>query len=140
MKPLRIIQHIPLFLILLVAYNIMVFSAAGPESGTFLTTPVFEFRLMSGTTVTIDVSGLMIIIGLHAVYFEILKSVRSSVSTIISHTLSLIVFIVFLVEFLMVPGAGTPSFLILTFMSLLVVIAGFTVSISSARRDFMVER
>jgi hypothetical protein len=140
MRALRIILNIPLFLILLVVYNILEFSAVGPEGASVLQTPLFRFPLMSGSTVTIDVSGLLIIIGLHAIYFEILKSVRSSVSTIISHTLSLIVFIVFLVEFLMVPQAGTPSFLILTFMSLLVVIAGFTVSISSARRDFMVER
>jgi hypothetical protein len=140
MRPAKIFLNIPLFLILLIAYNILEFSPAGPETGSVLHKTLFEFRLMSGATVTIDVSDLLIVIGLHAVYFEILKSVRSSVSTIINHTLSLIVFIVFLVEFLMVRHAGTPSFLILTIMSLLVVIAGFTVSISSARRDFMVER
>lgn len=140
MKPARIFLNIPLFLILLIAYNILAFSSAGPEDGNILHKTLFEFRLMSGAEMTLDVGALLIIIGLHAVYFEILKSVRSSVSTIIGHTLSLVVFIVFLVEFLTVRQAGTPAFLILTTMSLLVVIAGFTVSISSARRDFMVER
>jgi hypothetical protein len=140
MRPAKIFLNIPLFLILLIAYNILEFSSAGPETGNILYKTLFEFRLMSGAVVAIDVSALLIIVGLHAVYFEILKSVRSSVSTIVGHTLSLVVFIVFLVEFLMVRQAGTPSFLILTTMSLLVVIAGFTVSISSARRDFMVER
>ena len=140
MRPSKIFLNIPLFLILLIAYNILEFTPAGPETGSVLHKTLFEFRLMSGATVTIDVSDLLIVIGLHAVYFEILKSVRSSVSTIVGHTLSLVVFIVFLVEFLMVRQAGTPSFLILTIMSLLVVIAGFTVSISSARRDFMMER
>lgn len=140
MKLAKILQNIPLFLFLLIAYNILEFSSTGTENGNILYKTLFEFRLISGAQVTIDVSGLLIIIGLHAIYFEILKSVRSSVSTIINHTLSLIVFICFLVEFLTVPQAGTPAFLILTTMSLLVVVAGFTVSISSARRDFMMER
>lgn len=137
---MKILKNIPLFLFLLIAYNLLEFSPTGPDKGSVLRTELFQFRLMSGAVCAVDVSTLLLILGLHAIYFEVLKSVRSSVTTIISHTLSLIVFIVFLVEFIVVPQAGTASFLVLTFMSLLVVVAGFTVSISSARRDFMVER
>ncbi len=142
MKPTKILANFPLFVIPLIAYNIIVFTAgsADTDAPSFLESPLFEFRLVSGAVFSLDVSTLLIIVSLHLVYFEILKSVRSSVSTIINHTLSLMIFIVFLVEFIAVPQAGTTDFLVLTVMSLLVVIAGFTVSISSARRDFMVER
>lgn len=140
MRPAKILVSFPLFLIPLIAYNIIMLAAGSADARSILESPLFEFRLVSGAVFSLDVSTLLIIISLHLVYFEILKSARSSVSTIINHTLSLIIFIVFLVEFIAVPGAGTADFLVLTAMSLLVVIAGFTVSISSARRDFMVER
>jgi hypothetical protein len=140
LKPSKILANFPLFLIPLIAYNIIVFTAGSAGARSVLDSPLFEFRLVSGAVFSLDVSTLLIIISLHLIYFEILKSVRSSVSTIINHTLSLIIFIVFLVEFITVPQAGTTDFFVLMAMSLLVVIAGFTVSISSARRDFMVER
>ena len=140
MRPAKILVSFPLFLIPLIAYNIIMLVAGSAGARSILESPIFEFSLVSGAVFSLDVSTLLIIISLHLIYFEILKSVRSSVSTIINHTLSLMIFIVFLVEFIAVPQAGTTDFLVLTAMSLLVVIAGFTVSISSARRDFMVER
>lgn len=137
---MKAIRNVPLYLFLLILYNILEFSNSSPETSYMVEKILFSFQMISGANITVDVSTLLIVIGLHALYFEILKSLRSSVTTIITHTLSLIVFIVFLVEFIVVPQAGTATFLILTFMSLLVVISGFTVSISSARRDIMVDR
>ena len=49
----------------------------------------------------------------------------------------MLVFIAFLIEFLMVPAAGT-TFLVLALMSLLDVIAGFSISIFAARRDMAI--
>jgi len=136
---MNIIKSIPMFLFLLIIYNIIEFSSS-LEPGIMVKTVIFEFKLISGAIVVMDISTLLIIIGLHALYFEILKSLKASVSTIISHTMSLIVFIIFLIEFIVVKHAGTSCFLIMTFMSLLVVIAGFTVSISSSRRDIVMGR
>lgn len=137
---MKIVKSIPLFLFLLIIYNLLEFAFSGPEGGSVMDAVLFSFPLISGAIVSVNVSTLLIIVGFHILYFEILKSIKSTTATIISHTLSLIVFIVFLVEFIVVRHAGNASFLILTFMSLLVVIAGFTVSISSARRDFMIDR
>ncbi len=130
----------PTFLFLLIAYNILMFIPAGPEGGALVDATLFEFALISGAVCRLDVNTLFIIIGLHALYFEILKSTWSGASTIINHALSLIVFIIFLVQFIVMKQAGTASFLILTFMSLLVVIAGFTVTISAARRDIVMNK
>jgi hypothetical protein len=52
----------------------------------------------------------------------------------------MLVFVIFLIEYITVKPLGTASFLILTIMSMTDVIAGFTVSISAARRDITVER
>jgi len=130
------IKHVPFFFYILIIYNLIAFFAIDPQTGqNFLTLNLFEFRLISGSTVAIDGNSLVIIVALHALYFEILKATRSTVSSIINHTLSLGVFIVCLVEFIVVKPMGTAAFLIVTIMALFVVVAGFTVSISTARRD-----
>ena len=82
------------------------------------------------------VSDLYIILGVLVLYIEVFKSTRTGVSSVIDHTLSMIVFVLFLIEFLVVKDCGTSTFFILGLMSLLDVIAGFTVSIVAARRDF----
>ena len=50
------------------------------------------------------------------------------------------VFIIFLIEFIVVKGAGTSTFFILALMSLFDVIAGFSVTITTARRDVTLDR
>jgi hypothetical protein len=70
---------------------------------------------------------------------EIIKSTSTGSSTIANHAVSMIVFIVCLVEFLLLPNFQTSVFFILTFMCLLDVLAGVVVTIVSARRDFMTE-
>jgi hypothetical protein len=52
--------------------------------------------------------------------------------------LSTVTFIVALLEFLLVPFCGTAAFFFLVIMSLIDVVAGYSVSILSARRDFSV--
>ena len=54
-----------------------------------------------------------------ALYVEMLKSTRTGTSSVIEHSLSVLLFVVFLIEFIVVPGAGTATFLLLTLMSLL---------------------
>ena len=54
---------------------------------------------------------------------------------IINHSLSMILFIVCLVEFLLFRGFATSVFFLITVMVLLDVLAGFIVTIISARRD-----
>jgi uncharacterized membrane protein len=55
--------------------------------------------------------------------------------SIVDHTLSTFVLVGFLVSWLIFDWAGNSVFLILTVMSFLDVIAGFTITIASARRD-----
>jgi hypothetical protein len=68
-------------------------------------------------------------------FIEVMKSARSTSSTILDHMLSTVVFIVALVEFLIVRQAGTAVFLVITTICLIDVVAGYTVSIRAARRD-----
>ena len=75
---------------------------------------------------------------LRAWAFEIIKAARLGAGTIVDHMLSTATFIVALVEFLLVPFCGTAAFFFLMIMSLIDVVAGYTVSILTARRDLSV--
>ncbi len=126
-----LLRVIPLFAIVLITYNLIIFSTEGAGLQTVLVT----IPLVSEGNFDFDISSLLITLGIIFLYIEIIKATGTSVASIIEHVLSLLVFIAFLVEFIVVKQASTPTFFILTLMSLLDVIAGFTISISSARRD-----
>ena len=124
--------YFPMFAIPLIAYNMLMITgdsiATNPVA---LTIPLMN----SEEAMTLNVGDILVMLGIVFLYFEILKATRASKATIIDHALSLIVFIVFLVEYIVVAGAGTATFMILALMSLLDVIAGFTITISTSRRD-----
>ena len=130
-----IFRAIPLFVVLLVAYNIAMLTG---DINTKLATEIYSVGLVSGAQWSFTMSDLYIILGVIVLYIEIFKSTRTGVSSVIDHTLSMVVFVLFLIEFLVVKDCGTSTFFILGLMSLIDVIAGFTVSIVAARRDFAV--
>lgn len=97
--------------------------------------PLFSMTLISEAVWSPTISDLLIILGVIFLYFEIFKSTRSGTTSIIEHGISMGTFLAFLIIFLTVKDAGSSTFLILTLMSLLDVVGGFTVTISTARRD-----
>lgn len=77
----------------------------------------------------------MVLLGVACLYVELFKATRTSETTIVDHLLSTFVLIFYLTAWLIYPWAGNSVFLILTGMTFLDVIAGFTITISAARRD-----
>jgi len=128
-------RAVPLFVFLLIAYNINMLIG---DINTTLATQLYMVDLISSAKWNFTVSDLYIILGVLTLYIEIFKSTGTGIVSVIDHSLSMLVFIIFLIEFLVVKGCGTSTFFILGLMSLLDVIAGFTVSIVAARRDFAV--
>lgn len=123
---------IPLLLIPFILYNITVFGVGGIEA---LARPMTSVQMMSGATWTMSLGDLFIVISLVILFLEIFKATRRSSVALLDHLFSMALFVVFLVEFLLVQGAATQIFFILMLISLVDVIAGFTVSIKSASRD-----
>ena len=128
---------IPLFAIPLVIYNLMMLTGAIQPA---LAGELFSFDLISGARWVFTAHDAFMAGGVLILYFEIFKSTRTGVSSVLDHTLSTLVFVVFLIEFLTVAGCGTSTFFVLGLMALLDVISGFTVSIVAARRDFGVNQ
>lgn len=127
---MNIIKHIPFFAYLWIGYNIFVLVGAVSLDAEWL-----RVSLISGALLTMDVHDLFVGLGTVALYLEIFRATKASLQSIINHSLSMVVFVFFLIEFIVFEGVGTSSFLLLTLMSFLDVIAGFTVTISTARRD-----
>ena len=132
---------LPLLLIPVVLYNIVIlFSATGgggmAEADAILRDPLFSVPMTSGANWNVGVGDLILFLSLILLFFELLKSTSSQKVAIVNHALSLIVFVVCLVEFLLLPGFAGSVFLLILTMVLLDVLAGFIVTIIASRRDF----
>ena len=129
---MAILSFVPLFGFFLVGYYILAFVRIFPEE---LNRQVFSVNLPSGQLWEPTLAVMVILLGLVALFIELFKSTRTSSVSIVDHILSTFVLVGFMVSWMIFDWAGNSVFLILTIMSFLDVIAGFTITISSARRD-----
>ena len=96
---------------------------------------IMTITLPSDAVWVLSSGDAVVAIALVFLYLEIFKSTRTGNSSILDHVLSLTLFVIALLEFLLAPAAGNTPFLLIALMMFIDVIAGFTVSISVARRD-----
>ena len=129
----RLMAIVPLFLIVLIVYNMMAFF--GVDFGVNANA-IFYAPLPSGAEWAPTWGDVLIMLSVLTLYFEIIKSTKTGTASIVEHGLSMVVFIACLMEFMLMDIAGTSTFLVITLMSLLDVVAGFNITIASARRDF----
>ena len=124
----------PLLIVPFLIFNVLAFTAfAGSTEGW--SRGVFTVPMVSGYQWVLTWGDLMVIIGLVFLFLEILKSTQTGRTSVLEHMLSTLGFVLYLVEFLLVGVAADSVFFILMVMSLIDVIAGFTVSITAAGRD-----
>ncbi len=126
----------PLLVIPFAIYNMIAFLMPGLN----WTDKIATIHLMSGQDWTITTEDILISFAILLLAGEIMKATRISTRSIVDHILSLVLFIVMLVEFLLVKQAGTSTFFILMVTSVVDVVAGFTVTTRTAQRDLMVEK
>lgn len=131
----RFVQLVPFFGILFVIYWLGVKVSLFPEG---LNHVMFHLRLPSGALWRPTWGDFMVLVGVLFLYVELFKATRTSEVTIVDHLLSTFVLIFYLTAWLIYDWAGNSVFLILTGMTFLDVIAGFTITISSARRDLSI--
>ena len=132
---------IPLLLIPVILYNIVVLFGAPGDMGmaqadAILRDPMFSIPMASGAQWNIGSGDLILFLGLILLFFELIKSTSSQKVAIVNHALSMVLFIVVLVEFLLIRGFATSTFFLIVVMILLDVLAGCIVTIISSRKDF----
>ncbi len=129
------ITNVPLMIVPLIVYNLVLFGLLGTTAPLPWTDVIIDLTMISGANWEMTLGDLMISLGLILLFFEIVKATRIGVNSIVDHLLSTFIFVAYLVEFLLVQGAATAVFFILMMITLVDVLAGFSVSIRSATRD-----
>ena len=119
---------VPLLILPFAIYNLAMIGMFGGIAG-------LNAEMLSGATWTMRFGDLLIVVALLLLFVELLKATRTSTRALMDHLLSMILFIVFLIEFLLLAPAATQLFFILMTISFIDVIAGFAVSMRSAGRD-----
>ena len=155
-RGMSIFTYFPLLAVPVIVYNLMawggsIFGGAGSVVER-LAQPLFTIPMVSAVT-RVNEAGdpvvermtwaltpgdLLLMLSLVLLFIELLKSTSTGRAAIANHALSLIVFIVCIVEFLLFAPFASSVFFLITVMALLDVLAGFIVTIVTARRDIAV--
>jgi hypothetical protein len=128
----------PLLSISVLMYNLMAIGASQEQVLERLNSAALTVPMTSGVTWSMSWGDVLILLSLLLLFVELLKSTSTGTTAILNHALSMLLFIVCLVEFLLLPGFATSVFFLIMVMSLLDVLAGVVVTIVSARRDVAV--
>lgn len=125
----------PLLLVPFAIYNIIAFLMPGVTWTGVITT----VHMASGADWTMSAGDMLVALAILLLCGEVLKSTRIGIRTVVDHSLSLLLFLGMLVEFILVQQAATATFFLLLVVSFIDVLGGFAVTLRSAQRDLTVE-
>jgi hypothetical protein len=126
----------PLLIVPFAIYNMIAFLTPGVN----WTDTVTSFSLMSGASWSVTTQDIVLTIAVLLLPVEIFKATKVGVRSVVDHILSMSLFIVMLIEFLLVRLAGTSTFFILMMVSVVDVLGGFIITLRTAQRDMMIEK
>lgn len=125
----------PLLLIPFTLYNMVAFLLNMPFSDTAFTVP-----LPSNTRMAVTLGDALLVISMLLLYVEMLKAARFASKGVMDHVLALVLVVGMACEFALVPKAQTPTFLLLTVLALVDLVAGVSVgNRTPLPSDIMVE-
>jgi hypothetical protein len=126
----------PLLIIPFAIYFMIAFLTPGVN----WTDTVTALNLTSGAVWSVTAEDLLVGLAIILLPLEILKATRIGVRSVVDHVLSMTLFVIMLIAFLLLRQAGTSTFFLLMMISVVDVIAGFIVTLRTAQRDLTVER
>jgi hypothetical protein len=127
------LRALPLIVIAFILYNVIVL-LGGPAPNETLATKIFSIPMIKATWV-FTWGDFILLLTLVLLFIELLKSTYTSTASLLDHGLSMLVFVVCLIEFIVVPQAATSVFFLIMVATLIDVVAGYTIGIRVARRD-----
>ncbi len=92
-------------------------------------------KMFSGETWMFSFGDFMILLTLALLFVEVVKATRTTSREIINHGLSMLTFVVALIEFITLKGFASTPFFFIMIMCLFDVVAGYTISIVAAEHD-----
>ena len=135
---------LPLLALPVLLYNLVALTLAGGFRGAGaadrLSARLFAIPMASHAAWAVSLGDLLLAGSLVVLFVELLKSTTSRQVAIVNHSLTMVLFIGCLVEFLLFPAFATSTFFLLSLMVLLDVLAGFIVTIVASRREVDLRR
>jgi hypothetical protein len=129
----------PLLIIPVIIYNL--FALGGGVIGHYDIQDLLSIKhsvsihMFSGDYWNFSFGDLLILVSLALLFVEVVKATRTTANEIINHALSMLVFVIALIEFITLKGFATSPFFFVMVMTLFDVIAGYTISIVAAEHD-----
>ncbi len=127
----------PLLFIAIVIYNVLIFgwvAVAGTDANEFLARSV-SLSMFSGDVWRFTLGDLLVLMSLCLLFVEVVKSTRTSATQVLNHAMTMVTFVIGLIEFLVLRGFSTTTFFFIVVMVFFNIVAGFTISIVGAKRD-----
>lgn len=134
------LRAIPLILFVFILYNVIVLVGGVPaeETAQLLRKEILPIPMLNSHVWSFSWGDLIVLLLFGTLFVELLKATYTSGTSLLDHGLSMLVFVVCLIEFLMVRQAQTSVFFFITIATLIDVIAGYTIGIRVARRDLAI--
>ena len=136
-KSVSILNVVPLLVFPLALYNAVVLTGVATSPvGALMTQPIFTVGMFSGDAWGVSFADVFMALSLMLLFVEIVKATRTDAMSIINHGLSMLLCVVCIIQFVTMQGFSNSVFFLLTLMTILDVVAGFTITIVAAKRDF----
>ena len=132
------LRALPLVALPLIIYNVLMLLAGNAGAEEFFRTPLFSLGMIKGAVWTFTRGDFVIMVTFVVLFIELIKATYTSTASLVDHGLSMVVFIVSLIEFLVVNAAATSVFFFILLAGVIDVVAGFTIGIRVARRDLSI--
>jgi hypothetical protein len=135
--------NVPWLIVSVVLYNLIaVVGGFAADPNGHITLHVFqrviiELPMVSGVYWVFTVGDLVLVFTLGVLFVELIKATRPGTASFVDHALSLVVFIICLLEFILWQRAATSVFFLIMITTLIDVLAGFSISVRAARRDLV---
>jgi hypothetical protein len=134
-------RFFPLLLIAVILYNFIAFGTGASHHDVFATlNSAVTIHMFSGDEWRYSLGDALVTFSLVLLFIEIVKSTRTSSRQIVNHGLSLLTFVVALVEFIVLHGFATSTFFFILVMCLIDVVGGYTISIIAAEHNLGLAR
>lgn len=129
-------QMFPLLAVSLIVYAVLTLTGAAGAAWYDIT--FVQLPMVSADTWDVTWGDVFLLVSMGLLFVELLRSTKTGSESIMNHALSVLVFIVSLLLFIIVKGFGNSIFFLFLTMTFMDFMAGFIVTTVTARRDFSV--
>lgn len=130
-------QMFPLLAISLAIYAVLTLTGAA-GAGAWYDMTFAQIPMVSEDIWVVTWGDIFLLASMGLLFVELLRATKTGSASIMNHALSVVVFVVALLLFIIVKGFGNSVFFLFMSMTFLDFMAGFIVTTVTARRDLSV--